>query len=431
MDYTELYESNARTYVRKFPKMFVAGHGTTLVDEDGDKYLDLLACAGALPLGHNHPVAKNAIRAYANSDLPQQMLDMATPAKRDFINEIRQWLPDTMKDFKYQTCGPAGTDAVEAGLKLCRIATGRQMVISFSGGFHGQTLGALMCMGNVKVKKVQGLTNMMNHTLPFPNKYHWFDKEASEEQMIDQSLTMFEQLFTDDESGVAVPACVILECVQGEGGVVVAPFRWVKGIRALCTKYNIPMICDEVQSGFMRTGKMFAFNHSEITPDVLILSKALGGSMPMAMIFYKPELDVWTGGAHSGTFRGNQISFMVGKAVLNFLRTNDFHLTAKQTGEYVVQELTLIKNKYPSIIKEIRGIGLMLGVQIEHKSITARMIQNDLFNKKNIIIECGGRAGSVLRLLCALDIGRSQIDYFIKSLDDVLESLEREHCHTY
>ena len=281
------------------------------------------------------------------------------------------------------------------------------------------------------LKKVQGLTNMMNNTLPFPNKYHWFDKEASEDQMIDQSLTMFEQLFTDDESGVAVPACVILECVQGEGGVVVAPFRWVKGIRALCTKYNIPMICDEVQSGFMRTGKMFAFNHSEITPDVLILSKALGGSMPMAMIFYKPELDVWTGGAHSGTFRGNQISFMVGKAVLNFLRTNDFHLTAKQTGEYVVQELTLIKNKYPSIIKEIRGIGLMLGVQIEHKSITARMIQNDLFNKKNIIIECGGRAGSVLRLLCALDIGRSQIDYFIKSLDDVLESLEREHCHTY
>jgi diaminobutyrate-2-oxoglutarate transaminase len=272
---------------------------------------------------------------------------------------------------------------------------------------------------------------MNNHVLPFPNKYHWFDKEATEDEMVEQSLTMFEQLFTDDESGVAVPACVLLECVQGEGGVVVAPFKWVQGIRRLCTKYDIPMICDEVQSGFMRTGKMFAFNHSDITPDVLILSKALGGSMPMAMILYNPKLDVWTGGAHSGTFRGNQISFVVGYNVLKYLRTSKMDFRVNLMSDFVFNGLNNLCKKYSNIIKEVRGLGLMIGVQIDHSGITARMIQNDLFNKHQIIIECGGRAGSVLRLLCSLEIHQIDIEYFITSLDSTLQDLDREHCSVY
>ena len=415
-------ESNARTYIRRFPNNFIKGDGLYVYDDKDNKYLDFLACAGALPLGHNHPVTKKALIEYAHSDLPQQMLDMMTPAKQAYINEIKKWFPKGMEDFKIQFCSPSGSDAVEASLKLVRIATGRQMVISFSGGFHGQTMGALMCMGNTKVKKVMGLTNVYNHTLPFPNKYHWFDKEASEDEMINQSLEMIEQIFTDDESGIAYPAGIILECVQGEGGVVVAPPRWVKGLRAITKKYDVPLIADEVQSGFMRTGHLFAFNMSDIIPDVVICSKAAGGSQPLAFIRYHPDLDKWTAGAHTGTFRGNQIAFCTGKAVLEYLRGYDVYLNVNVNGNYLKEKLIKIQDKYPHLIHEVRGVGFMLGIQM-NSGENAGEIRRQLFEDYKIIIELGGRHGSVVRVLCSLMMEIEPMNYLLQSFENILSKL--------
>jgi diaminobutyrate-2-oxoglutarate transaminase len=424
MDLSKLYESNARTYVRKFDKMFVSGSGVKLTDASGTVYTDCLACAGALPLGHNHPVFKVAIQEYVDSDLPQQMLDLMTPAKRDYILEVKQWFPPEMQDFKIQFCSPSGSDAVEAALKLCRIATGRQNVISFSGGYHGQTLGALLCMGNKKVKNVMNLTNMNNHVMPYPNKYHWFEQNIPEDKMIESSLLMLEQLFTDDESGVALPAAIIVECVQGEGGVAVAPEKWVRGLRELCTKYNVAMIADEVQSGWMRTGKPFAFNWSDVIPDVVVLSKAAGGGQPMAFITYDSKFDKWSSGAHTGTFRGNQVAMVTGKHVLNYVRTSGLQEKVRNTGDYLTRELKKIQVDYPHVISEIRGLGLMLGIQIgdgyAYNGALAEKIQKKLFAEHNIIIERGGRDGSVMRFLTSLEIDLVDLDHVISSIRSVL-----------
>ena len=434
MELSNNLESNARTYIRKFPVVFETGLGVYLTDEKGHQYFDCLACAGALPLGHNHKVFRKAVYDYIDSGLPQQMLDLMTPAKFNYITEIQQWFPTEMEHYKIQFCGPSGSDAVEAALKLCRIATGRQNIISFSGGFHGQTLGALLCMGNKKVKNVMGLTNMNTHCLPYPNKYHWFDKEADENKMIEQSLTMFEQLFTDDESGVALPAGVIFESIQGEGGCAVAPFNWVQGMREICTKYSIPMICDEVQSGWMRTGKPFAFNWSEVIPDIVICSKACGGGQPMAFIKYNPKLDVWLPGAHTGTFRGNQLGMMTGKAVLEYLRTNNFDKSVTKTGMYLKHKLYDLQLRYPEIIAEVRGIGLFVGIQIgngyKYDGIMAKKIQTLLFQNHKIIIECGGREGSVIRFLTSLEITEEQIDFVIDAMTSVFNMVKFFHCGT-
>jgi diaminobutyrate-2-oxoglutarate transaminase len=422
MELSKTYESNARTYVRKFDREFVSGLGTKLTDISGVEYIDCLACAGALPLGHNHKVFKTAVQEYINSNLPQQMLDLMTPAKRDYILEVKKWFPEQMQDYKIQFCSPSGSDAVEAALKLCRIAMGRQNVISFCGGYHGQTLGALLCMGNKKVKNVMKLTNMNNHVMPYPNKYHWFEKDISEEQMVKTSLMMIEQLFTDDESGVSIPAAIILECVQGEGGVVVAPMTWVKGLRELCTKYDVLMIVDEVQSGWMRTGKPFAFNWSDIIPDVVVLSKAAGGGQPMAFITYDKKIDLWTSGAHTGTFRGNQLGMVTGKHVLEYMRTSDLQSKVISNGEYLKNELKKIQDKYPNIISEIRGLGLMIGVQIINGELSEK-IQKKLFEKHKIIIERGGREGSVIRFLTCLELSKEEIDYIILSFFEVFTNL--------
>jgi len=407
-----------------FPKMFVSGKGMNLIDENGNQYLDCLSSAGALPLGHNHPIYKQALNDYINSENPQQMLDLMTPLKRDYILEIKQWFPQEMNDYKIQFCSPSGSDAVEAALKLVRIYSGRQNIISFSGAYHGQTLGALLCMGNKNVKNVLGLTNFNNHILPYPNKYHWFQENIDEDTMIDQSLKMFEQLITDDDSGVSLPAGVIVECVQGEGGSSVAPFRWIQGISNLCKKYKISLICDEVQSGWMRTGKPFAFNWSEIIPDVVVLSKAAGGGQPMAFITYDPKLDVWNTGSHTGTFRGNQLGMITGSKILNYLRTNQIDKNVIEMNEYLVDKFKKIQIKYPQIIAEIRGLGLMVGIQIgdgyNYNGSLAENIQKILFSKYNIIIERGGREGSVIRLLTSLEITKKNIDYITESIDKTI-----------
>ena len=219
-----------------------------------------------------------------------------------------------------------------------------------------------------------------------------------------------------------MPAAIILECVQGEGGVVVAPMSWIKGLRELCTKYNVLMIVDEVQSGWMRTGKPFAFNWSDIIPDVVVLSKAAGGGQPMAFITYDRKIDLWTSGAHTGTFRGNQLAMVTGKHVLEYMRTSELQKKVISNGEYLKAELSKIQVKYPNIISEIRGLGLMQGVQIKNGEL-AEIIQKKLFENHRIIIERGGREGSVIRFLTSLELNKDDIDYIISAFIVVFTEL--------
>jgi len=301
-------ESNARSYPRRIRIAISEAQGIYLKDADGNVYIDCLAGAGTLALGHNHPVAIEAMRRVLDTGLPLHTLDLTTPVKDQFVEEIFASLPaEFAQNAKIQFCGPSGADAVEAAIKLVKTATGHRSVLSFHGGYHGMTHGALSLTGNLNPK--QAVTGLMPdvHFLPYPYHYRCPFGLGGEAGQITSSRYI-ESILDDPESGIVTPAAMILEVVQGEGGVIPAPDDWLREMRRITRDRHIPLIVDEIQTGLGRTGKLYAFEHSGIVPDVLLLSKAIGGSLPLSVVLYNKALDKWSPGAHAGTFRGNQMA---------------------------------------------------------------------------------------------------------------------------
>jgi diaminobutyrate-2-oxoglutarate transaminase len=312
-------ESNARSYPRRLPLALVRGEGVHVTATDGRTYLDCLAGAGTLTLGHNHPVVLEAIRSVLACGLPLHTLDFATPVKDAFVEELFGHLPPALAtDGRIHFCGPSGADAVEAAIKLVRIATGRRGLLAFQGGYHGMTQGALAATGNLAVKAALAGLAPEVHFLPYPNGYRCplgIGGEAGQRAC----ARYVERLLDDPESGITPPAGMLLEVVQGEGGSIPAPLEWLQAMRRLTAERGIPLIVDEVQTGLGRTGRLFAVEHAGIVPDVLVLSKAIGGGLPLAVVVYSSALDRWPPGAHTGTFRGNQLAMAAGTAALRHI----------------------------------------------------------------------------------------------------------------
>ncbi len=414
-------ESNARSYPRKLPFALKQAKGIYLKDVDGQVYYDCLSGAGALALGHNHEVVQNAIREQLDNNLPMLTLDITTPVKEAFVEEIMKCLPPAFaENGKIQFCGPSGSDAVEAAIKLVKKATGRKGMLAFQGGYHGMTNGSLSLMGNLGAKKdLAGLMPDVNF-LPYPYLYRhpilgMDDPDGT------YSSQHIENLLTDDESGVTKPAGMILEAIQGEGGKIPAPIKWLQEIRRITEEQDIPLIIDEVQTGFGRSGKMFAFEYAGIIPDVVILSKAIGGSLPMAVVVYNKKYDTWGPGSHAGTFRGNQLGMATGLATLQYIRENNLAENALKMGELFFDKLRQIQAE-TYCIGDIRGKGLMIGVEIvnfksglfqhgkpERFEKLSRRIQYECFCR-GLVIEIGGRQSSVLRFMPPLIINEVQVE---------------------
>ncbi|MVP01931.1 aspartate aminotransferase family protein [Paenibacillus lutrae] len=414
-------ESNARSYPRRLPMALCEAKGMMVKDADGKTYYDCLAGAGTLALGHNHPVLVEAIEQVLASGLPLHTLDLTTPVKEQFVDELFAILPaDLSKRAKIQFCGPSGADAVEAAVKLVKTATGRGPILSFHGGYHGMTHGALSLTGSRSPKEnVSGLMPGV-HFLPYPYPYRCsFGVGGDEGNRLGSRY--IENMLDDPESGIVSPAGMIMEIVQGEGGVIPAPDEWVREMRRVTRERSVPLLIDEVQTGIGRTGKWFAFEHSGITPDVLILSKAIGGSLPLAVVVYDESLDIWEPGAHAGTFRGNQLAMAAGTATLKFIREARLTEHAAVAGEQLMNALLQIQRQ-ADCIGEVRGKGLMVGVEIvdsdqaadrigsypAHPQL-ARCIQQECLSR-GLILELGGRHGSVVRFLPPLIITEEQID---------------------
>ncbi|MGW0732586.1 diaminobutyrate--2-oxoglutarate transaminase family protein [Streptomyces sp. NPDC002851] len=350
-----LRESAARTYARALPIVPVRARGMTIEGADGRRYLDCLSGAGTLALGHNHPVVLEAIRKVLDSGAPLHVLDLATPVKDAFVTELFATLPPELAGrARIQFCGPAGTDAVEAALKLVRRATGRSGLLAFTGAYHGMTEGALAVSGGAQDVRVT--------RLPFPQEYRC-PFGTGGERGAELAARWTESMLDDPKSGVPRPAGMILEPVQGEGGVLPAPDGWLRRMRALTADRGIPLIADEVQTGVGRTGAFWAVDHSGIVPDVLVLSKAIGGSLPLAVVVYRDDLDVWEPGAHAGTFRGNQLAMAAGAATLAYVREHRLAERAAQVGDRMLAELRSASASYPCV-GEVRGRGLMIGVEL-------------------------------------------------------------------
>ncbi|MFI7010750.1 diaminobutyrate--2-oxoglutarate transaminase family protein [Streptomyces sp. NPDC050145] len=348
-------ESAARTYARALPIVPVRARGLTIEGADGRRYLDCLSGAGTLALGHNHPVVLEAIRGVLDSGAPLHVLDLATPVKDAFTTELFRTLPPGLAErARVQFCGPAGTDAVEAALKLVRAATGRTGLLAFTGAYHGMTAGALAASG--------GATDVRVTRLPYPQDYRCpFGVGGPRGAELAAHWT--ESLLDDTKAGVPQPAGMILEPVQGEGGVIPAPDAWLRRMRYITEQRSIPLIADEVQTGVGRTGAFWAVDHSGVVPDVMVLSKAIGGSLPLAVIVYRDNLDVWPPGAHAGTFRGNQLAMAAGAATLAYVRENDLAARAATLGARMLDQLNALAKEFP-YIGDVRGRGLMIGVEL-------------------------------------------------------------------
>ena len=431
-------ESNARSYPRKFPFAIAKAKGSWVEDVEGNKYLDFLCGAGTLALGHNDDEVNKAMVELITSDAPLHTLDLTTPVKDEFVETILRHLPSELgNNAKIQFCSPSGTDATDAAIKLCKTATGRSAVISFAGGYHGMGQGPLACMGNLHAKStVNGLMPDV-HSFPYPYDYRdpfGLGGEAG----VKAACNFFERTLKDPESGITKPACVILEPIQGEGGVIPAPVEFLQTVRRVTKELDIPLIVDEIQCGMGRSGKLFAFEYADIVPDVLLLSKAIGGSQPMAVVVYKKELDKWTAGAHAGTFRGNQLGMKAGTIVLNRVSQPDFLADVIRKGDEIRAHLRELQKRV-SIIGDVRGKGLMVGTEfvdpkgqkdcigsLPASGEIAGAVQKMCF-ENGLIVEKGGRNGAVMRCLCALNITDEDLGKAWKIFEKCVIEIDRKY----
>jgi len=396
MNIFEEHESNVRSYCRNFPDIFHRAKDSTIYSDSGKEYIDFLAGAGALNYGHNNDFIKRQVMSFLNADSIAHGLDMYTSTKEKFLVKFDEIiLKPKALDYRVQFCGPTGTNAVEAALKLARKVKQRSGIFTFMGAYHGMTLGSLSITGNTEIRAGAIGTSSDVTFMPYPFGFmNNFD-----------TIEYINSVLNDVSSGIEKPAAIIFETVQAEGGVVVAPVEWIQRLRKLCDEHDILLICDDIQVGCGRTGPFFSFERADIVPDIVILSKSISGyGFPMSLLLIKPELDVWEPGEHTGTFRGNQLAFVGATAALEYRENNNLEkeIEVKELflKSFLTQEIASFHEKI-----EIRGIGMIWGIDLKNfndrnlvKRISSRCFELGL------IVEKVGRNDSVIKILPPLVI---------------------------
>ncbi|MGW9629579.1 diaminobutyrate--2-oxoglutarate transaminase [Agromyces sp. NPDC055520] len=396
LDVFDRRESEVRGYVRAFPTVFDRASGSTLFDADGREYLDFFAGAGVLNYGHNNPAFTRALVEYLERDGIIHGLDMATSAKRAFIETFeRLVLEPRGLDHKLQFTGPTGANAVEAALKVARQATGRSTVVAFTNAFHGLSLGALAATGNSHYRDAAGTP--LDNVARLP--YDGYLGEGVD------TLDLFEKMLDDPGSGLDLPAAVIVEAVQGEGGINVASASWLTRLRELTAARGILLILDEIQAGVGRTGAFFAFEEAGIVPDIVTVSKSISGSgLPMSLVLLRPAVDVWKPGAHTGTFRGNNLAFVSARVALETYWADSAFTDAVAAKSALLRAaLEAIAAEYPELGFVVRGRGLMFGLACDADRTLAGRISKAAFTR-GLVIETSGAFDEVLKFLPALTI---------------------------
>jgi diaminobutyrate-2-oxoglutarate transaminase len=407
-------ESEVRSYCRKWPVVFDRAAGAWLYDEDGRPYLDFFSGAGALNYGHNNPVLKEALLEYLARDGVVHSLDMYTVAKADFLTALDELvLKPRGLDYKVQFPGPAGTIAVEAALKLARKVTGRTEVACFTDGFHGMTLGALAVTGNGFYRRAGGLPLSDAARLPYDRS---LDGRVPD-------FCWFDRLLDDSGSGLDLPAAVIVECVQGEGGINVASPSWLRGLAERCRRHGILLIVDDVQMGCGRTGPFFSFEVAGIEPDIVCLSKSIGGyGLPLALTLIRPDLDIWAPGEHNGTFRGINPALVTGTAALNAYWSDDSLERGTQLkGKRIMAALTATADSIPGTPITVRGRGMAYGLAFADGDLASK-VSTAAF-EAGLLAETAGSRGQVVKLLPPLTITDAELDEGLALLDEAVRAV--------
>ncbi len=414
----ETYESEVRSYCRRFPTVFSKAKGSKLFDELGNEYIDFFCGAGAVNYGHNNNYIKPKLIDYIMSDGIMHSLDMYTTPKREFIEFMEEKIlqPRGLQGYKIMFPGPTGTNAVEAALKLARKVKGRSNVFALTGCFHGMTLGALSLTTDKTARKGAGVKLHDVIHIPAPYNYPEFD-----------TVQYMQDLLDDDHSAVEKPCALIIETVQAEGGIWVFENEYLQKVRKFCDDNDILLIIDDIQVGCARTGTYFSFERAGIQPDIFVMSKSIGGyGLPFALTIFKGELDKWTPGEHNGTFRGNQLAMVAAKAGLEFMLKENVEQQAKDNGEvirtYIENEILPLDSRL-----KVRGIGMIWGIEFADIPVQgmSKKVTEKAFNRK-LIVECAGRKDSVVKIMPPLVIEREVLMEGLAKLKGAVEDCLKE-----
>ena len=392
----EQRESSIRAYSRVYPVVFKTANNARQTDDTGKEYIDFFAGAGVLNFGHNNPAMKNAIIEYLNKNGVLHSLDMQTQAKAEFIQHFTDVIlkPRNMPH-RLQFTGPTGTNAVEAAMKLARRVTGRQNIVAFDQGFHGMTLGALAATANEYFRSAAGVPLEHVTHLPF----------AEQSDNSDESITALREVFLDHNA--PAPAAFLIETIQAEGGVNVADKNWIKAIAAIAKELGALIIVDDIQVGCGRTGSYFSFDDLDIDPDIVCLAKGIGGiGTPLAMNLVRPELDDhWSPGEHTGTFRGQNLSFVAGKVALDFFTNDTLMDKVNANVDFMHSQLKPLLNSDPSL--QLRSKGMIMGLDVGDGERASAIVQKCFID--GLIVASCGMGGKVIKLIPPLTIPQTDL----------------------
>jgi diaminobutyrate-2-oxoglutarate transaminase len=406
----DLYESSVRSYSRLYRGVFERAQGAYMFDQDGRRYIDFLCGAGALGYGHNDPRIKRSVIAYLNDDGVTSSLDLCTSAKLSFLRKFHEViLQPRGLNYKVQCCGPTGTDAVEAALKLARKVTGRQTVVAFTNSYHGVSLGSLAVTAGEHERAAAGIPLEYVVRAPFDGFL------GSGIDTTDVIAAMF-----GPGGGLPRPAAFIVETIQAEGGVNTASVNWLRRLAELAARLGALLIVDDVQVGCGRTGDFFSFERAGLVPDIVCLSKSIGGmGMPMALALVRPEIDVWAPGEHVGTFRGNNLAFVAATAALEYWQDPDFQPEIAARARILHQRLGALAQHHPGA--EVRGLGMIQGLALTDADVAKAAIAQAF--ERGLILESSGARKNVLKLLPPLTIGMDDLAHGLDILSDALDSV--------
>jgi diaminobutyrate-2-oxoglutarate transaminase len=410
----ELLESQVRTYSRAFPVVFTKASGCRMKDEHGKEYLDFFSGAGALNYGHNNPRMKERLIEYLAADGVTHSLDMATSAKQEFLAKFSAVILEP-RDLEYKTqfTGPTGANAVEAALKLARKSTGRHNIIHFVNAFHGMSMGALAVTGNFSKRASAGVP--LHYTMPM-----FFDGDLGPD--ID-TLDYLEAFLDNLGTGIELPAAVIVETIQAEGGVKVASNKWLRRLEQITRRRGILLIVDDIQVGCGRTGDFFSFEEAGIEPDLVCLSKSIGGyGLPMSLVLIRPEIDIWRPGEHTGTFRGNNLAFITATEALGYWQDDSFSNAITEKARHAVALLRQIAELDLEARAQVRGRGLIQALVFAEAGM-AEKVSKAAFERGVIIEACGAR-NEALKLLPSLTISREELE---RGISIIAESVRAVH----
>ena len=403
-----LNESNVNGYAKVFPAILQSAEGEIITDIFGKKYIDFFSGAGALNYGHNHPKMKKAIHAFLNSNLVVHCLDMDSNIKKQFLEKFETIvLKPRGLNYKVQFTGPTGTNAVEAAIKLARLVTKRKKVIAFTNSFHGMSATSLALSGS---REENHKVNPSQDVIFFPFE-SFFNEGFS-------SMEYLKKMILSKGSGVELPAAIILETIQAEGGINIASNEWLQQLRVFTKKHNILLIVDDIQIGCGRTGSFFSFERAQIVPDIVLLSKSISGfGLPLSLLLMNPEFDIWKPGEHNGTFRSHNLSLCTATVALDFWKNSRLENKISQNGKKIREKLNSLLENSKHVV-DIRGLGMIWGIEFNSEYM-AENISKSLFEKGMFIERCGNH-GQVIKLLSPLTISQENLEAALNLINDTI-----------